>query len=628
MKYLKPSTVMTMKPAIDHFVEGPFIQFGQQYTARGRSWTKRVFSDKSVEIYPGVLQHTPEYIRFLLHLHKSLQKVSLWQDSVRGENHYSGPNQVLIDWGSGPAALLPPMEDNSKIREDKGLRDPDLEEKILIKELIARVIRAGSATSIHFKKVSSCGFPFMETGLQLKKSMYNEVLERLERFLILTASENYEERFREFRSYPAYTNGVRWQADTVKQDAKTGQLSVKNRYSYALLEDGSVSDRFCVNLPVLINGIEQEGVFCARWRSMYALSRHDNVFMQMVNNYCHEGAKKTIVGLDYKGPDKLVSEIKDFFAKHPKREAIEESKQRVITLDKSEFGETFNSFCVEAIVDEIGNEFGDIMRDYVRVCIDAVCFFRGQFKGKSSLGITRGDLRKPVEQRMRGSFKSGNGLVAFIGEMLGAIDAMLLSRRAFKDTIYGWTLEQFMANSHPCFIYKGKGDDTLFATDAQGKELLEKAVNEGISLHKDELETFAKFLGYFYNNTGNVHVDMAKYLESSVGSERGWKAKTLPAFGSLMKEVQYEANPKYGEIREILHKNLYDHCKFDLAAWQNTFRDVEPYNKDYAIFLENPDKLLYQDYLKDSIPEEVYREIYSDVGAENVNDVLERIRNL
>lgn len=610
-----------MKPDISHFKQGPVLVFGERFNARGKEWTKTCFNDKTVEIFPGVMQHTPQYIRYLQDLHAELSsKVDLMTDQASGFCYLSSVDQCLIDWGAGPLGTLPPLEDNTLIRQDKGLRSPNADELELIRQLAERVVSQGEWKGIHFKEVSSSGFPMMEKGIPLKVAYFEEIAANPVRFVDLTITEKYEERYRVYGSYPCYTNGIRWQADKVKR-TENGSFVTKDRYIFDL----KTKEKKRANLPVEIKGQRFEGIFCARWRSMYALTRHDNGLLQGLNNYLHEGAKKAIKGIDYKGPSALSNTLKMFFTElksHPRFRC----KTRVITLDKSEFGETFCPEALEVLLGVIATHLGEKVALYVRRTIDAIVAYKGQYKGKSGVEWTRLTVEKPEEQSLRGSFKSGHALVAFLGEFLGAVDAMLLTRRACEIYNCEWSLDLFCNNAHKHFIYFGKGDDTLFATHSQFKKALIQAVEEKVSLHADELEEFATFLGFKYAHSGSVHVDMAKFIESTTGSERGWRAKTYPAFGVYMKEVLYASNPKFHAINEIINRKLFEHFGFRKDAWIKKYEALGGYSEALQLFLDDPDKLLYQDFIKEQIPDEYLKGIYEQINADRIAEIYQRLK--
>lgn len=507
---------MSFAPDLSHFKQGAFVIEGEKYAARGEEWYNGTFNDKSVPIYPGIYQNTSRYLDMLVDLHKRLEPIPTCFDQKSGF-WFSSRHQVLGNWGCLQTPILCPMEDNSQLRKDFELRSPDSEELTMIEKLFDRVLDQGEHSALHIRKKSSAGFPTMIVGAEFKRARFNLVKKFVRDILATTAHLDYRWRYQLIGSYPLYTNGIRLQMDTIKLD-ENGVPYTKQRYTYrkqAVIRGTFTDDD---RIPIIqvcrdIDGNLRTDVVCARVRSMYALTYDDNVLMGILNNFIYNGAKKVIKPLCYEGEVKLSKQIKEF---------LNYQEGVVFTLDKSQFGETFNPQVMELFYSAIKKRW-PLLAECVRNTIDAVVCLRAYDKGDSDVIFTRRTFEKELSKSLKGSFKSGHGLVAILGKLLGAIDAMLICRRAFGAS---FDLEAFLSNTDQRYRYFGSGDDTLFVAKTEiVANAIKAAVVNKASLHLDELEEVAKYLGVIYDNYGNTSFDLRQYLETAVGAERSYKTK-------------------------------------------------------------------------------------------------------
>lgn len=597
---------MTRAPSISDFIQGPFRLEGNTYTAVGGDWLEGVYTDKSVEIFPGVFQHTPKYHAFKRKVWNRLKEIPIAFSAKEGW-FFSSPHQCLCDWGSLSSPLLCPMEDNTQLRKDFELRDPSRDEEKLIYRFFEDVISAGAHSSVHIRKVSTMGFPWMQRGVRLKLDIIRSVMRDPAEFLSRTADRDWNWLLRFHSSYPVYTNGIRIQADKVKID-ENGKPYTKQRFTYRedAVQKGVFTDEDRIPIDKTCRdslGNVVDDIVSARVRSMYALSYHFNCVLQMVNNYCYNGLVKVVKGVHYKGEVALSTEIKEFLR-------FEEGD--VFTLDKSNFGETFHPRLLEIFLEVLSRRW-PVLSEFIRICIDAPTFLRSYRKGVKGVITTRSNLDKERSLSLRGSFKSGNGLVAFLGKALGAIDAMLTVRRALGDT---FSYERFCENEDPRYRYYGSGDDTFFITPKNGVgPAIRLAVQQGASLHKDEIETGPRYLGNYYSNYGDVQCDMAIFIETMTGIERSINLKTFPKLGIFAKYYKYKPNPLFRDISRVIEEEYLNFYDFSI---QKYIANQSLVGNNNAVFLADPEKLMYLPGLE--VDANLVAQEYETVSAEKIAD--------
>lgn len=597
---------MKRAPSIADFVQGSFRLEGNTYNAVGETWLEGTYSDKSVEIFPGIFQHTPKYHSFKRRLWQRLKEIPT-VFSAREGWFFSSPNQCLCDWGSLSSPLLCPMEDNTQLRKDFSLRDPSREEEKLIYRFFEDVLQNGSHSSVHIRKVSTMGFPWMQRGVRLKLDIIRSVMRDPAEFLARTADRDWYWLLRFHSSYPVYTNGIRIQADKVKLD-EDGRPFTKQRFTYReeAVMRGVFTDKDKIPIDKTCHdslGNVVDDIVSARVRSMYALSYHFNCVLQMVNNFCYNGLISVVKGVHYEGETTLSDNIKQFLK-------FEEGD--IFTLDKSNFGETFHPRVLEIFLEVFGRKL-PILAEFIRVCIDAPTFLRSYRKGVKGVITTRPQLDKDRNLSLRGSFKSGNGLVSFLGKALGAIDAMLILRRALGST---FSYERFCANSDPRFRYYGSGDDTLFIAPKNGVgSAIRESVESGASLHKDEVEVGPRYLGNYYSNYGDVQCDMAVFIETMTGIERSINLKTFPKLGIFAKYYKYKPNPLFRDISSIIEEEYLNFYDFSI---QKYIANQSLVGNNNALFLADPEKLMYLPGLE--VDANLVAQEYETVSAEAIAD--------
>lgn len=601
---------MSDASSLQHFKSGAFSINGKQFIAKGVEWTKRVYNDSCIEIYPGVLQHTPKYQNMLQSIHKDLMQLGTTFNGKEGY-WFSSPHNCLTDWGSLSSPLLCPMEDNSSLRKFLKLRDPTSEELGIFSDLVDKVLALGETQSIHLKKVSSCGFPWMAPGASLKLEIINSVFPSVGEFVELTVLGRHLERYHKFGSYCAFTNGIRVQADKVQID-ENGLPFTKQRFSYS--KEDVEKQVFTKEIPIDKTCHDSEGnvvtgCVSARVRSMYALSYSDNWILQILNNRLYDGLKKVVKAMNYHGPEKLSDEIKAF---------LNSKEGFIFSLDKSNFGETFSPSLLKTLCNRLAIK-NPLLGQYVADTIDAITFLRSYEKGQESCFSTRRTISKDPSLSLKGSFKSGHGLVAFLGKLLGVFDAILICKKAFGDT---FSLDKFLANTDPRYRYYGSGDDTLFVCKNEADKIrICKAVESGASLHKDELEMAAAFLGHYYDNWGSVQVDIAKFIESMLGSERSYKSKTFHQLGVYSRYYRYQRNPYFKDVSKILERHFLSYYNFDVRAY---IRAQTMNTDDDAIFLNDPDKVFYIPNL--DVTPEILASEFAMVSAERLDKIFDMVK--
>lgn len=601
---------MSREASVLDFLQGPVRIAGSAFTAVGRDWLDGCYKDKSVEIFPGVYQHTPKYHSFKRSLYSRLKDIPQVFSAQDGW-WFSTPNQVLVDWGSLSSPILCPMEDNTQLRRDFGLRDPSPQEEEIARSFFAAIIRSGYPSSIHLKRVSTVGFPLMQRGVRLRLAIIKRVTDDLSGFLNATAEHDWAWRMRFTGSYPAFTNGIRIQADAVTVD-ENGVPTTKQRYSYseAAIEKGAFTDSDRIPIDKTCRdslGNLADGIVSARVRSMYAEDYDDNCLLQMLNNYLYNGLKETCVGVHYEGEIKLSNEIKKF---------LNFKRGDIFTLDKSNFGETFSPRILEIFLEELGQKW-PVLAEFVRTTIDAVTFIRSYRKNTPGVILTRRTISKDRRLSLKGSFRSGHGLVSFLGKALGALDAILIARQALGST---FSLERFLKNSDPRYRYYGSGDDTMFVCKEDGVgRVLRQAVDRKASLHKDELEDGPRFLGNFYSDYGDVQVDLAKFLETMTGVERSYKLKKFPKLGIFAKYEKYKTNPLFRDVSQIVEEEYLKWYDFSLRKYINGQSLVGAGN---VIFLNDPDKVMYLPGLE--VDANLLASEYETVSAEAIADYIAR----
>lgn len=580
------------------------------YEINFTKWIKGSFGSKSVELLPQIRQNTDKFRSCKLEFFKS---ASNNLSTIAGIN--SGQANVLTEWGQPSSPLLGPLEDNSQLRESLGTRSPTDEEIRLFKNFVRKCLDSGSFESVHLRRVSHSGFPFFVTGIDFKLDSVRRDSKICEQIRDVVCNDDIDGQLK-LKIGNFFTGGVRIQSENVKIN-DNGQPFTKKRLAfdksfYEELEDrnnnahNANESQVIVDYTVYNEANQPDNNFVAgRARSMYGKNRSVNFPLQILNNRIMNGLKEFCKIADYKGELVTVNLIRERMGMK-KFQSLDENyvdaeivratpelngqEGNIVCLDKTNFGETFCPELLEAFISVL-SDMDPSLGLYVRKCIDAPVLLRSLYANENDPFITRKNFSKEEHLSLRGSFKSGDGLVACLNSLLGIFDALLMLREFYKTTFH---LERFYNNSDMRYFCLNKGDDTFFwFSSTETASAFKKFIEKRTGLHKDEIESKNNFLGVIYLSTGYFTRDLLKLGETSFGSERSYRLKTYPQIGWYSRDKAYlDCNYLAADLIELREKIYYDEYKFSIRDYYRAVEGLE-LRPDDMLFLANPDRLVF-----------------------------------
>lgn len=571
-------------------------------SSRHRKWISDTYHDKFIENFPEIKQNSDKYRELKYNCAMKLEHLS------KSET-FTGGGQALVDWTQPTSPLSGPLEDNTELREELGLRRPTKEELSIAEEVANLIISSGSYGYVHMRRVSQSGYPHFVPGIPYKRAAFESTLRNLSEITDLLFHENYEDLVEKFGFFPCFAVGVRVQCDRVK--IENGLPTTKDRYAYPK-EYYTSSNTGKVSLkPITKEVFNESGQRDARFvggraRAMYSFTYELNCILQIIQNFLYNGLVKVSSVNQYNGEVDLGRQIKEFRG------------EDIVTLDKAQFDTTMSSDLLEVLVKALERKMG-MVGVFVRRTIDAPTLVRSLEKGANDPFFTRAHVKKSSELSLKGSYKSGHGLVSIVGKYLGLLDMIFELK-----TLYGqsFNLRKFLKNTDPRFFCKNSGDDSLFVFK-RGSDAQKLKNQKRVGIHKDEIEEKPLFLGWYYKPDGSYYKDLAKLVESMTGAERSWKLKKNFWFGVLCRLMQYSSLPEFGAVFEIIHLEYLKFYGLDLRKEIDKIPTGE-LNSATLEFANKPDVIFYK-YDPSMIPESLLKEEFVLVDPHEYVSYFEKI---
>lgn len=531
----------------------------------GKQWYKQTVKNRPTQIWEGIYGNTPEFVNFRKELLKQVKTVKPKPPYI-----FEFDDSLMTDMDM-PSSLAPiAPDDNTFIRKYNNCRSMNNKDKMICRKIVRSIISNAEFSKIMHRDVSSSGFPYFITGSSYKKALFNRTYtyKNFDRFKILyegVKNRNLEYLFsNDF--YPIYTQGER----------KHSCPSNKNREFLnpdAYREGKEIIEKVQFSHPYL------EDLHCYDRRSMYALSCEVNISNQILNNLLMHGFKKICDAVDYTGEVDLSQQLQRL-----------EGDRVIFTLDKSKFGETFSSEAVQILFEELKNSKYHSLAVIAENTIALPIIYRSLRRDEWNPLIAGKDNVLRYENQ---AFKSGHGLVAFMGKFLGTLDAVLMIHDMLgeeSDIFY------ILQNKYKKAFFKNSGDDTLFSIDKS----IYSRFDVKKSLHSDNLDKEAKFLGYYYLQNGTPVTSMNRLFENLILNERDYRNKTCPKLGIQCKlELYRQYNKDTDDFFALMCELLIKYVGFDLRKWLDggdIYKDSKVTVNSIIdkIFLSNPDVIMYK----------------------------------
>lgn len=583
------------------------------YKARGKSWLAGSIKAGTSALYPGVLQGDKRFADKKVFVYKEVKK---WlEQEPFSEENAGGWKSVLTDCAY-PATIAPyAPEDNSDIRKQYGLRSPTTEEEAEFRQLVRLIVTEAKLRPVAHNSSSSSGAPFFIRGATYKKEKIKEIYnaKAFPGFSAAIASRDWL-RMLEYDVLPVYTQGTRKHPIAADFDGDTAVPLKEREYQTQKQIMNCEHERTAVDFTHPVDS----RLVTYDIRSMYAANSIANFANQILNNAMMYGFKKVADVVCYSGEVELEAQLKSRISILKQKG----TKYRILSLDKRKFGETFCPRLIEIFIDEMWKTgFKEIM-PIVEAMIAWPTLYRSIERDLHEPFLSSKLEDLPRLTGHKAAFKSGNGLVALFGRLLGTFDAWLIAKKLVR----GIKMKEFLNNEYEDLFVKNSGDDTLWLLVESLADKFESALQN--SLHADEVEELALFLGYYYKQDGSATVDVGKFLMHMNCHERGFNSKSAPRSGILARIAIYSKNPYFLRAFAIEKQSLLDFCGFDLDAYLTEDDPVSEkllaYAKsmdDYA-FIANPDLLHYKPAIAERVAPEIISHFYSFTEPEEYADIF------
>lgn len=590
------------------WTSGKFSLFNKNWLGLGNKWASGGIKPGVAQVFPGVFQGTREFNNAKFELSQLLQE--RWDGLSPSVDNSLGYYQILTDFGY-PADLAPyALNDVSVTRSQYKLRNPTVEELDLFRTYVRTILHKGKLVRILHSKVSSVGAKSFVIGSEFRKEAANWLLTPTHLSLLSKKVVDWDVSWMsEMHFYPLYTQGTRKHVvKCTRRDGKT--IALKER-RYIKTED--ILDHSYQLSNVRFEHPVDPRMLCYDIRSMYAAPALPNLINQIVNNFVTAGLKE-FACFKYEGEQQLAKALKGKISKGG----------RLLSLDKSKFGDTFCPALIQIFVEEL---------EYVGFVPDVINIVREMLEWPTYFRTVERDNNVPIQtraftpvkelDRFKATFKSGNGLVSCIGQLIGGFDAVLKARSLFGTEL---VIEKFLNNEYNDLFMHNKGDDTLWWF---GPRYVSKSDDFSSSLHKDEVEVFPLYLGYLYDQDGNVHTDISRWLVNTWCHERSMKAKRMPREGFRARFDLYKNNPFFSDAFELSCKVMRENLGFDFELFLNepdpiveksfSFENLNPLEKE---FLANPDLAFYKEGLLEEVRPEIQAIFFTGTNPEKFSFLL------
>lgn len=574
-------------------------------------WLSRTFDVKHrLDFVPDVLQHSFAFVDYKRNFLKDLERISLSET-------FSSPNQARVLWSVPTSAMNGPNEDTASYRAALGLKEPPEDYKSLAKQVMKRILKSARFKRIYMREVSQTGFPCFTVGRQAKLHLFKLAIKNADLILDCVLKDDWLRLAKKLGHIPLFTIGTRVQCDNIKLD-QDGKIVNKKRpvFSFNAYKHQDFSENYVEYMDYDVSFCSElgdvRGFTAGRARAMYAMSYLFNSLCQIFQNYLYDGLVKVSKCNDYHGPEETAKQISEFVgvAYDPKRPVTADDYQNIVCLDKEQFDTTMSGAIIGLVCEEVETKherWGRFLYKTITAPVLINSYQRGLNQPFTS--------RPTINTLLMPSFKSGHGLVAFVGKFLGLIDALyelklFLGRR--------FDLDLILSQKHPDVLLFNSGDDTMYVfKNAVEAERFRSAKRIGV--HKDSLEDKPVYLGYRYT-IFRYYKDCMKLVESLSGSERGTYGKKHHALGMACSFLEYSSAPEAGQILEYAIRNMRTSCGFDLESY------IKPYlnwkgGDALREYLVNPEAVFYKLDIEE-VPEEIIKEDFVWVEPEFYCDKL------
>lgn len=548
---------------IEIFKDKEIYEDGIIFKAKGKTWLNRKWRYRPTFIFPNVPQSGPESVLFKKKVKNRCEQLKISDQFLDKEKL-----DILLTDMDMPSSLAPGcLEDNRQWRERIGCRKPTEDDLQLFRELVKLIIDNSELQPIVHKNESSSGAPNFIVGSAYKKTLLRRTYGKggYERFkqIVDYCSSNNIESLNKLGICNIFTQGER------KHPTRANKERIffnPEKLKEGVFEEEKVDFKH----PVY------EELHCYDRRSMYAMNYELNVANQILNNALFAGFKKVCSAINYKGEKELSKTIKSL-----------PGERKLFSLDKMKFGETFCNELLHVFFEELTNSKFKDLAIIALYTAGAPTIFRELRRGHPELIQIGSDMAEFSYQ----SFKSGDGLVAFFGKLLGTFDAVLMIRDLLGKKIFVLTMA--LNNQFSKFVwFCNSGDDTIFSIVI----MLYPKFSTNASLHKDVIEDEVLFLGFYYFQNGDVYTKLNRFVESLLLNERDISFKSFPALGTVCKlELAREYSQGADEALFIVAEELKKTFRFDLNVWLSEGDIVTgSMTIQDKYFLSNPDIIHYK----------------------------------
>lgn len=591
-----------------NWISGAFKLFGETWIGRGREWASGGIKPGTAMVFPQVIQGSRDFNNAKYALVRALsERWAGLEPTIENSLQFT---QLLTDF-SFPATLAPyALNDVNITRKQYGLRNPTVEELDLFRKYVRLILSKGQLTRILHSKVSSVGATSFVFGDHFRKKA-SEWLFKTPTNLKLLASKisKWDVSWMEDMKFlPLYTQGTRKHA--VKNHLESG-LPVPDKERNYIRTENILNHSYKLTAVNFFHPVDQR-LLCYDIRSMYACPVLPNLVNQVVNNFVTAGLKQFDC-FRYTGEVDLSRKLRDKI----KPGGV------LISLDKSKFGDTFCPKLIAIFVEELQTVgFIPEVIAIVKEMLEWPTFFRTVERDNQIPLQNRSFSPVRESERFQSTFKSGNGLVSCMGQLIGGFDAVLKAKALLGDAL---NLETFLQNQYRDLFMHNKGDDTLWWFGGRFKHLKD---DWSSSLHSDNVEQFPVYLGYLYKQDGSVTTDITRWLVNTWCHERSMKTKKAPRAGFRARYELYQNNPFFLDAFDLTCQVMREFLSFDLRDFMSgadplgVNSDFKDLNNEEREFMANPDLAYYKDGLLERVRPELFDMFFTGTNPEVFDFVL------
>lgn len=584
---------------------GRFTYLNGNYEGRGKIWKSQILGPQESEIFPGVWQGSLAWRNVQWKFHQELQ---IMFDNVKPNEYFSGDlSPILTDYAM-PANLAPYAPDDVGItRRAYKLREPTVEELKLFRAYVRAIMAKGRLERVVHSKVSSVGATSFAISQEFRKAsllwLFNSPanLRYLHNVIVNWKIDDMLKLY----FLPVYTQGTR--KHSCKGYVEKGQ-AIPTKERFYITTQNVLNHSYNLSKVDFYHPADRR-LFAYDVRSMYGAPSLPNVLCQIVNNFLTAGLKQ-FEPFRYNGEIELSKRLKM---------KINESNDHVVfSLDKSKFGDTFAPKLVQIVIEELYSIFDGYVCDIIREMLEWPSYFRSFERGVRGHILTRDFSPVPNLNRFNSTFKSGNGLVSSLGQIIGGFDAILHIRKHLGGA---FNLDKAMNNMYRGFGFFNKGDDTLWVAPKSFQNNFDATV----SLHADSLEKFPVFLGYVYAQDGTACTDIVRWCTNTVCHERGMSSKTFPALGYRSRLDLYASNPYIEETASLFSRICSSETGFQIERFMDRNTDVlvfDNLNEAEKQFIANPDLIYYKEDIMKEVREDLVDVFFSSTDISVFANVL------